>query len=156
MAPQAILSEFAEDRRGWHVYLEKQDCWVAFRDAQINGKDLRFLITPNWRDQASTQNWLADVINKSNGNTRLASVRGDVEEVLELIEQCEVALKTGNELASCRTYEQAWSILERLNRDALYFLASIFDVSTAFATSAVVRHRLSDVCASASARKAGL
>jgi hypothetical protein len=137
----AILTEFAEDRRGWRVYQEKLDCWVASRRMRINERDVLLLVTPNWRDKESGRDWDAEVIDSSDGNARLASHRGWSYEVLREIRLAERTLELGYALATPHiSREQALEMLKNVRGAQLELLRKALGVRAAGAP--VVRIRI--------------
>src|ERR1700753_460156 len=98
--PPSLLSEFAGERRGWHVSQEKLDCWVARRRFIIAGKDLLFLVTPNWREKESGHDWIGELIDSSNGNARLSSHLVYFTEVLESVRRDERTVELGYALGT--------------------------------------------------------
>lgn len=138
-----ILAGFVKGRRGWRARPEKLGCWSAYRNVQIFGRDLHLLVTPNWRDKESAQDWIAEVIDTSNGNARIASYRGTYDEVTAEIIRTERTLDLVEDLRACRSREAAEALVENVRGRQLDLLRQVLELprGTAERTRARIVHR---------------
>jgi hypothetical protein len=151
-----LLAEFAEDRPQWRLWMAKLDCWEAFRDLHFYAHDLRFLVTPNWRDKESPHDWIGEVIDCSDGNARHAAYRGSADEVLEEMRQAERALDLVQNLRTEHgSRSQVLTQLESLRPNQLAVVRKALGVRVGAAL--LTRARIADmVCCCTHATKAGL
>ena len=152
----ALLQEFVDSRRGWYVLQEKQDCWVAQRRITLVGRELLFLVTPNWREKHLGTNWVGEVIDTPNDNARLASHRGLVSEVLGEMRRAERTVELGLALSTPHISRQAaLELLSNVRGAQLGLLRKALGVRSASAS--IVRVRIVDAaCGGQSTAKAGM
>lgn len=152
----ALLVELFGDDRGWRIYQERFDCWVASRDIEVDGRSIRLLVTPNWRDKESGRDWLGDVIDSSNGNERLSSHRGWSYEIAREMHQAARTLELGYALATPHiSREQALEMLKDVRGAQLELLRKALAVRSAGV--GIVRLRIvAATCGGRSLSEAGL
>lgn len=75
-----------------------------------------------------------------------ASFGGDWGECADWLLGKQKTLSVPYDLADCRTYDQAWSLVRGLKGDALYLLSLVFDVDYAGSTSAAMAHKIVHAC----------
>lgn len=151
-----ILVDLFGDRRGWNIYQEKLDCWVAHRRFTLLDRELLFLVTPNWREKGSARDWIGEVIVSSDGNTRAATYRGWSNEVFQEMCDAERTIELGCTLATGRVAPgQVPGILARVRGAQLDLLRKALGLRRAGSSANGLRMRIAEMMCG-SKTKAGL